>query len=64
MIIKKTKKDILKKDELISYIYNSTNLVSSQIANIKDEITRLKQLHENDVECIKRQLYRIYIDID
>lgn len=64
MIIKKTKKDILKKDELISYIYNSTNLVSSQIANIKDEITRLKQLHENDVECIKRQLNRIYIDID
>lgn len=64
MIIKKSKKDILKKDELISYIYNSTNLVSSQIANIKDEITRLKQLHENDVECIKRQLNRIYIDID
>lgn len=58
MIIKKQKKE---KDELISYIYNSTNLVLSHVDNIKDEIKELKKLYVNDTECIKRQLNRIYI---
>lgn len=64
MIIKKSKKknDTLK-DELISYIFNSTNLLSSQIANIKDELSELKQLHNDDAEYIKRKLTKIYIDI-
>lgn len=61
MIIKKQKKE---KDELISYIYNSTHLVLSHVDNIKDEIKELKKLHVNDVECIKRQLNRLYMNID